>query len=189
MAPHCHVRLWYNFRSGYLLPRSRFYVLCQRLWGEDVMTPLILWPTHENVETASRTYSYHLLMEMETDCGGNRGRLYTHHYRQAGGSHHKSVAGLQLHCKWLTLGFIKSISLVRKVRVRIIWTSSRIQEQSMSGLRTKMASLSSGGLASTSQPLILVKLARVGQSLEELKLIPHRFYKKTILRFFTSHNL
>ena len=27
-----------------------------------------------------------------------------------------------------------------------------------------------------------------GQSLEELKLIPHRFYKKTMLGFFTIHN-
>ena len=52
MAPHCHVRLWYNFISGYLLPRSRFYVqmFCVRDYGVAMwcsMTPLVLWPTDE----------------------------------------------------------------------------------------------------------------------------------------------
>ena len=113
MAPHCHVRLWYNFISGYLLPRSRFYV--QMFYVRDYgvamqwhAAPLILWPKDENVETASRS-SYHLLME--TDSGGNRGRLYTHHYRQGWRKPSQISGWIVITLQMIDINFLNSVSL------------------------------------------------------------------------------
>ena len=115
MAPHCHVRLWYNFISGYLLPRSRFYVqmFCVRDYGVAMCndTSLVLWPTDENVESDASRTSYHLLME--TDSGGNRGRLYTYHYRQGWRKPSQISGGVVITLQMIDMNSIKSVSLVK----------------------------------------------------------------------------
>ena len=112
MAPHCHVRLWYNFISGYLLPRSRFYVLmfCVRDYGVVQWHPWYCDQQMRMLKPMPREL-YHLLMK--TDPGGNRGRLYTYHYRQGWRKPSQISGWVVITLQMIDMNSIKSVSLVK----------------------------------------------------------------------------